>query len=119
MLAHNHDSPSNRCEHLPSTVLTKPCSVTTPISPSLILSFQDKPHSIGWERQWLLYTFVPTITPKVEHGNKRREDRQKIQIAWSYSLKRRPIKAEEIARRLPSLLPVELHLIILGVSEYT
>ena len=97
-------------------MFTKPCAVTTPISPSLILSQKDKPYSTGWERQWLLYTFVPTITPKV--GNKRREDRQKIQIAWSYSLKRRSIKAEEIARRLLSLLPVKLDLIILGVSEY-
>ena len=79
MLAHNHDSPLNRrLEHLPSTVLTKPYSVTTPISPPLILSFKDEPHSTGWERQWLLYTFVPKITPKVEHDNKRREDRQRI-----------------------------------------
>ena len=119
MLAHNHDSPLNRrLEHLPSTVFTKPCSVTTAISPSLILSFREKSDSTGWERQCLVYTPVPPTTPKVKHDNKGREDRQRIKIAWSYSPKRHPVKEEETSRRLTSLLPVELDLIILGFSEY-
>ncbi|KAF8515288.1 hypothetical protein JB92DRAFT_3142882 [Gautieria morchelliformis] len=109
---------NQRLEHMSSTAFTKPCSVATAIGTSLALSSRVRTDPTGLERLYLTYTPVIPVS-KIRKGNRAREDKQRIKIAWSYSSKKRPTKEEGTIRRLTSVLPVEVDLIVLGFGDGT
>ncbi|KAF8575607.1 hypothetical protein K439DRAFT_1398053 [Ramaria rubella] len=102
----------NWLEHLSSATFDGPCLAATAISASLLLCSTG---STGSEQQRLVYVaLAPVSTTKKRKKN--RDDKKNLRTAWSVSKQCAGMEQESV-RRLTSLLPIELDMIILGFND--
>jgi hypothetical protein len=114
----NHSSNStNRLERVFSTTFSKQCDAMTAISTSLVLCSRVKTDSTGSKTQRLAYMPVTPLLSKTGQDKKIRDDQRKARTAWFPLSTKRPTKGETNPRRVASLLPLEIELIVLGYSK--